>query len=216
MPATAAEVGFTVEDVTDFENAMYISAHHMSDLTTENNSDQKLAMASYNGGHTSVAFVKDELSRDNITGQDWLNFMENRRHELPSDKAGAWQNETYKYIITIINGEFASHDQRTAKQQQLGGLPPNLMFIGAILAHEKGLITEKNFAALQKPMTGQFGPEVEVPVRPQARPNGLGEKMAEASQVMQSAEVSSEGGATKTSKRPQIRPDRKLASFEKS
>lgn len=77
------------------------AARHMSDLLKENNGDYQLALAEYNGGQRAIDFVKSQLGKKDITGQEWMDFMNKRREAHPTNDKNAWQNQTYDYISNI-------------------------------------------------------------------------------------------------------------------
>lgn len=104
MPATAEIYGLSVDDLTnDPAKALDGAAAMMAEKTLKYGGDQLLALAAYNGGDGAVSWVQDERGNTSITHRDWLNFMEERRENHPTQKAHAYQNETYAYIMDISN-----------------------------------------------------------------------------------------------------------------
>ena len=106
MPDTAKIYGITEKQLTskdpkDIQAVADAGAKHFSKLLKQNNNDYQLALAAYNGGQGAVDFVKQKTGNSNITGEDWLSFMQERRYLNPSQKPSAWQNETFDYVRNI-------------------------------------------------------------------------------------------------------------------
>lgn len=111
MPATAAQYGITKEQLTsadpkDIEAVVDAGAKHFKSLLDNNHGDTQLALAAYNGGQGAVDYVKKKLKNSNITGQDWLGYMQKQRETNPSGKDSAWQNQTFDYVNTISGTPF--------------------------------------------------------------------------------------------------------------
>ncbi len=106
MPKTAQQYG--VRDILnstkpeDVARVIDAGGQHLASLLKANNNDYSLALAAYNGGQKSVNFVKQQLGKDAISGEDWMNFMNNRNQSHPTKDPNAWQNQTYNYVNTIL------------------------------------------------------------------------------------------------------------------
>lgn len=106
-PATAKQYGLseaqlTSNDSNDVQKVISAGVQHFKGLLNKYNHDYTLALAAYNGGPGSVDYVKKQTGNSKITGQDWMNFMQNKRQNTPSNKPHAWQNETYEYVTNIM------------------------------------------------------------------------------------------------------------------
>lgn len=101
--STGARYGlFSKEDFFNPQKSIAAAATHMRDLLDDYNQDYALALAAYNGGPGSVDFVRQQLGR-NITGKEWVAFMD-ARHESSAVKTGsAWHVETREYVSDILN-----------------------------------------------------------------------------------------------------------------
>lgn len=82
----------------DIQKVIDAGVKHFGKLLKDNNNDYSLASAAYNGGQGSVNYVKKQLDNKNITGEDWINFMEKRNKTNPTNKKHAWQKETLDYV----------------------------------------------------------------------------------------------------------------------
>jgi soluble lytic murein transglycosylase-like protein len=82
----------------DIQKVIDAGVKHFGKLLKDNNNDYSLASAAYNGGQGSVNYVKKQLDNKNITGEDWINFMEKRNKTNPTSKKHAWQKETLDYV----------------------------------------------------------------------------------------------------------------------
>lgn len=82
----------------DIQKVIDAGVKHFKELLEDNNNDYSLASAAYNGGQGSVNYVKKQLGNKNITGEDWINFMEKRNKSNPTSKKHAWQKETLDYV----------------------------------------------------------------------------------------------------------------------
>lgn len=79
-------------------------------LLAQNNNDYILASVAYNGGQNAVNFVKEKLNKNNITGEDWVNYMAERRKSNPSKDKHAWQNETFNYVNKLHSDKIVSNN----------------------------------------------------------------------------------------------------------
>lgn len=106
MEATAKSYGLTKKqlqstDIKDIEKVMDAGARHLGSLVKKYK-DPKLALAAYNGGDAAINFVKKELGKKSITGDEWVAFMEKRQKDKPTKKTSAWQTQTLDYVNTIL------------------------------------------------------------------------------------------------------------------
>lgn len=101
-PTTAKQYGvdkiLKSKDPDDIQKVIDAGVKHFGKLLKDNNNDYSLASAAYNGGQGSVNYVKKQLGNKNITGEDWINFMEKRNKSNPTGKKHAWQKETLDYV----------------------------------------------------------------------------------------------------------------------
>ncbi|PZQ44993.1 MAG: hypothetical protein DI551_08805 [Micavibrio aeruginosavorus] len=103
IPSTGDDYGLNNRgDLHNAEKSIEAGARHMADLSRKLGS-QELALVAYNGGKGAVDFVRGKLGGGEISAHNWMQFMNERRENSPSSKAGAWQNETYNYV-RIITG----------------------------------------------------------------------------------------------------------------
>lgn len=104
-PAVAKQYG--VENIIhsnkpeDVKKVISAGIDYYKKMLDQNNGDYLLASAAYNGGQKSIDFVKEKLNKQSITGNDWVNYMTERRKTSPSKNKHAWQNETYNYVTSI-------------------------------------------------------------------------------------------------------------------
>lgn len=118
-PAKGKEYGLRKkEDFFVPQKSITAAAHIMHDLTQNYNGDQILAMAAYNGGKASVQFVRDEMGRNDITGQDWLEFMTKRFETMGNTNGSAWHMETRMYIGDITNKNWENTYRSWAQKLQ--------------------------------------------------------------------------------------------------
>lgn len=105
MPDTAKKYGIASSDLTstDPEVLGKVINAGVSEFKglQETYGDNSLALVAYNAGPDAIEFVKKQTGNKNITGEDWLSFMQNRRDTKPSKKPHAWQNETFNYVNEI-------------------------------------------------------------------------------------------------------------------
>lgn len=106
VPGTAKKYGISKAQLAstkdeDVAAVMDAATKHFKDLLEANNGDQKLALAAYNGGQGAVDFVKKRTKDPNLTGDEWIEYMQSRRQKSPSKNIHAWQNETLDYVATI-------------------------------------------------------------------------------------------------------------------
>lgn len=131
MPATAKEYGITEEkllsdDQLDMQDVADAGAKHFSKLLKANNDDYRLALAAYNGGQGAVNFVKKQLGKSNITGEDWVKFMEERNVSNPTQKKSAWQTQTLDYVKKIGgHGNNDNFHNNIAKEYRENYYSPN-------------------------------------------------------------------------------------------
>jgi hypothetical protein len=119
IPETAKSYGISERQLTsnspeDVEKVISAGITHFSTLLKNNNNDYKLALAAYNGGQGSVDFVRKQLGKKSITGDEWLDFMHDRRTKSPSNDRNAWQNQTYDYV-NIITGNQDEFNTKASK-----------------------------------------------------------------------------------------------------
>lgn len=100
LPTTGAEIGYTVEDLKDVDKALNAWGRIMLRLTSKHG-DQRFAAIAYNGGEGAINFVKQELGLKEITVDQWVNFMIDRRATLGTKIPSAWHVETLEYVMTI-------------------------------------------------------------------------------------------------------------------
>ena len=109
IPETAKKYG--VENILnstapdDVTKVIEAGVKHFKELLSQNNNDYTLASAAYNGGQGAVDFAKKKLHTKDITGDQWIGFMENRNKTAPTKKKHAWQNETLDYVKAINSGD---------------------------------------------------------------------------------------------------------------
>jgi hypothetical protein len=118
MPATGAR--YDLNERTDFfdpQKAIYAAARHMSDLTDDYDGDQVLALAAYNGGPRAVSGVKEQLGKDQITGDEWIHVMTLRQAQFGSKDRSAWHVETLDYLKEITGKWDTKHKEWAQKQQ---------------------------------------------------------------------------------------------------
>lgn len=110
MPNTAKKYGVTPEqlkstDPANIDRSINAGIKHFKELREGYGGDDVLALAAYNGGPGAVNFVKKQLGKDSITGEEWLSFMEDRRKTSPTKDKDAWQNQTYEYAMGITKAD---------------------------------------------------------------------------------------------------------------
>jgi hypothetical protein len=109
MPATARKYG--VEDILrsskpeDMKKVINAGIKHFKSALVKNNYDYTLALAEYNGGDKALRYARRGLGKKNITGSDFMKFLENERETNPSSDKHAYKNETYTYINNIMHGD---------------------------------------------------------------------------------------------------------------
>lgn len=123
MEGTAKQYGITKAQLKstnpkDVEAVIDAGIHHFKDLVDQNKGDYKLALAAYNGGQGAVNFVKKKLGKQDITGDEWLDFMTNRQETSPSKDRHAWQNETLDYVMNIIATDEADFNKKRTSFNQ--------------------------------------------------------------------------------------------------
>jgi len=119
MPETAKKYGVSKEQLSsnepkDIKAVTDAGMHYLSDMAKMYNNDMTLALAAYNGGPAAVNYVKDNLDKDVITGEDLVNFYKKMRETNPTKDPHAWQNETLNYVSSIypegVKGTAAAPD----------------------------------------------------------------------------------------------------------
>jgi len=107
MESTGHTYGLNSDaDFFNPKKAIFAAAHLMSDMTHDYNGDQILAMVAYNGGPDAVEYVKNALNKNDISGQDWLDFMNDRFEKIGATKHSAWHVETRGYIADITGQDW--------------------------------------------------------------------------------------------------------------
>lgn len=105
LPSTAREHGWKPAGTSaaNARESIRQAAVLMKERLNKYNGDCVLALADYNGGQRSVDFVKKELGKSNITGKEWIAFMEDRKANYPKskDRPSLWHNETLSYTKKI-------------------------------------------------------------------------------------------------------------------
>lgn len=98
MPFQQGKYGLqSTDDFFDPYKSIEAGADMMLELTSKYK-DQRLALVAYNGGAGAIEFVEKKLGKNQITYQDWHDFMEKRRLIAPTANSSAWQNETFEYL----------------------------------------------------------------------------------------------------------------------
>lgn len=123
MPKTAKSLGLdpnrlNSEDPNDQVDQINAGAKYLAQQRDANGGDATLGLVAYNGGQKAIDFVKQQLNKKNITGQDWMNFMANRRNTNPTDKTSAWQNQTYDYVNSINGNDPNNQDDFRSQYYQ--------------------------------------------------------------------------------------------------
>lgn len=109
MPATAKKYGvdkiLTSDKPEDVAKVVEAGVKHFKDLLDQNHGDYRLATAAYNGGQGAVDFVKKKTGNKDITGLEWMKFMEDRNIKSPTKDKNAWQTQTLDYVKNITGVE---------------------------------------------------------------------------------------------------------------
>ena len=127
-PAVAKQYG--VEKILnsnkpeDIKKVINAGVDFYKTLLKQNNNDYILASAAYNGGQGAVDFVKEKLNRNNITGQDWVSYMAERRKSNPSKDKNAWQNETFNYVNKLHSDAISPIVNTPNKENVMSGEDP--------------------------------------------------------------------------------------------
>ena len=106
-PETGAAYGLDSRgELHDPKASIDAGARMMGNLTRKYGS-QEMALIAYNGGNRAIDFVEDKMGKQDLSIQDWMSYMKQRRDLSPSQASGAWQNETYNYVrnVTGIKGD---------------------------------------------------------------------------------------------------------------
>lgn len=134
MPATAKGYGITESQLTssdpkDIEAVVDAGVKHFKGLLDKNGGDEKLALAAYNGGQGAVDFVKKQLGKKQITGNEWVDFMEKRNQTHPTDKTSAWQNQTLDYVQAISGSDTSKMQGVRDKYYDTAQVDPTLQTV---------------------------------------------------------------------------------------
>lgn len=108
------------EKEEDISKVIDAGVKHFKDLLNQNKGDYYLATAAYNGGQGAVDFVKKKLKKDDISGTEWVEFMQNRNKTSPTKNRHAWQNETLKYVKNITGVEDIENVGQDFRQEYYG------------------------------------------------------------------------------------------------
>jgi soluble lytic murein transglycosylase-like protein len=95
-------------DPADVWDNIKAGLQYYKDMRAQYNNDDILALAAYNGGPKAVQQVQNAMGRKNITGQDLMDFYEQKRQDSPTDDPNARQNQTYDYINNITKDDAAT------------------------------------------------------------------------------------------------------------
>lgn len=101
MPGTAKDRGLNIQDLKDPEKAIEAGAHMMSDLTKKHGT-QKLALAAYNGGDRSIAYVERSTEKEKITHDDFVNKMYADIKKQGPGSRDDWREQTREYLEKIL------------------------------------------------------------------------------------------------------------------
>ena len=102
MPGTGRKYGLKSDsDFTNPEKSIHAGALMMAQMT-EKYGDQRLALVAYNGGGKAIDFVEKSLHKDDISYDEWHDFMTARHNKLGSAQKSAWHNETRRYVEAIV------------------------------------------------------------------------------------------------------------------
>ena len=119
IKAKGAEYGLRAEkDFFDPQKSIAAAAHIMHDFLKTYKGDKLLALAAYNGGEGAVNYVREHMGRKNITGRQWLDFMNKRHEELGKTSGSAWHVQTREYIADITNLGWKNTYRSWAKKLQ--------------------------------------------------------------------------------------------------
>lgn len=129
MPDTYAGLGYKKSDLDSsseqaIKNQLRASAIYFRQGMS--NGDPRLAAIRYNGGQKAIDFVKGETGNKNITGQEWIDFMTDRRQKHPTSDKSAWQNQTYNYVKALDPQYLSNADFYAGKK--VGDIPTNEEF----------------------------------------------------------------------------------------
>ena len=127
-PETAKKYGvqdiLSSEKTEDVYKVVDAGVKHFKELLDQNKGDYYLATAAYNGGQGAVNFVKKKLKKDDLTGVEWVEFMQNRNKTAPTKNKHAWQNETLKYVQNITGVEDIENIGQNFRQEYYGYKTP--------------------------------------------------------------------------------------------
>jgi len=119
MPGTAKELGLTPQQLIsnnpeDVKAVIDAGVRYFKQGLDKNNGDYKLALAAYNGGQGAVETVKKGLGKQQITGDDLINYYEKQ----PANKnPNSYKNETLPYIKSIYGTQ---HDKDVFRNDVYG------------------------------------------------------------------------------------------------
>lgn len=114
-----AEYGLHREkDFFDPQKSIAAAARIMHDFLKAYKGDKILALAAYNGGEGAVNYVRERMGRKNISGKEWLDFMNKRHEELGKTSGSAWHVQTREYIADITNLGWENTYRSWAKKLQ--------------------------------------------------------------------------------------------------
>jgi hypothetical protein len=114
-----AEYGLHQEkDFFNPQKSIAAAARIMHDFLKAYKGDKLLALAAYNGGEGAVNYVRERMGRKNITGKEWLDFMNKRHEELGKTSGSAWHVQTREYIADITNLGWENTYRSWAKKLQ--------------------------------------------------------------------------------------------------
>ncbi len=112
---TAKEYGLSEQDLLDPNKAIPAAIKHMGKLTGQLHS-QPVAMIAYNGGLGAVDHVAKQLniSRAEITIEQWMHEMGQERMEKGLTPKTAWRVVTYDYIKENVSTTWTAEKQAEA------------------------------------------------------------------------------------------------------
>lgn len=168
MPATAAEYGFTIEDIQNPATAITLYAQHMSNLKDANNGDMALALISYNAGDGAIDWAREEMKKPDAGGQDIMAFLQDRYNTLGNTDPHAYHVETRGYVEEITRTEPGNETPEWILSQNNQFNDP--YFVGGILneAHNLNTMYPVYEAPVETETASPLAPETSP--RPKPRP----------------------------------------------